>query len=149
MKNNIRIAIRHLVNNKVFSIVTIAGLTLAFVSWLVIMLFVTHELSFDRWHRHPEEVYRVVKDFVNPDGTHIPDATTPPALAPALKRDLPEVAFATRFSPGWGRKYLIQYGEKRFYESDLLRVDSNFFDVLDFSFIMGDKNTVFKDIHSI
>jgi putative ABC transport system permease protein len=73
----------------------------------------------------------------------------PPALAPALKRDLPEVAFATRFFPAWGRKYLIQYGEKRFYESDLLRVDSNFLDVLDFPFIAGNKGTAFKDIHSI
>jgi len=149
MRNYIRIAIRHLGKNKIFAIVTIVGLTIAFVSWQVIMLYVSHEVSFDRWHRHPEEVYRVVKDFVNSDGVRIQDATTPPALAPALKRDLPEVAFATRFFPAWGRKYLIQYGEKRFYESDLLRVDSNFLDVLDFPFIAGNKGTAFKDIHSI
>lgn len=149
MRTFIKIAIRNLRSNKVFATVTIIGLTIAFVSWQVIMLYVSHEISFDRWHRHPEEVYRVVKDFVNPDGCRIPDATTPPALAPALKRDLPEVAFATRFFPAWGRKYLVQYGEKRFYESDLVRVDSNFFDVLDFPFIAGNKGTVFRDIHSI
>jgi putative ABC transport system permease protein len=149
MINYIRIAVRHLGNNKVFAFVTIAGLTIAFICWQISMLYISRELSFDRWHRHPEEVYRVVKDFVNPDGARIPDATTPPALAPALKRDLPEVAFATRFFPAWGRKYLIQYGEKRFYESDLVRVDSNFFDVLDFPFIAGTKGTAFKDIHSI
>lgn len=40
----------------------------------------------------------------NDDGSIIPDATTPPAMAPALWRNLPEVASATRVFPNWGRK---------------------------------------------
>src|SRR5215472_6459811 len=113
------------------------------------MLYVSHEVRFDTWERHSEEVYRVVQDFVNANGERIPDATTPPALAPALGRDLPEVAFATRFFPSWGRRYLIQYGENGFYESSLLRVDSNFFQVFDCPFVLGNKRTALADIHSI
>ena len=41
MRNYIRIAIRHLGKNKIFAIVTIVGLTIAFVSWQVIMLYVS------------------------------------------------------------------------------------------------------------
>jgi putative ABC transport system permease protein len=115
----------------------------------VILLFVENEFSFDRFHHKSEDVYRVVKDFVNEDGTKVPDATTPPALARALREELPEVEQATRLFPNWGRLFLLQYGEKRFYETNLMRVDSNFFNVFDFPFLSGNKQTALKEIHSI
>ena len=149
MRAHLKIAIRNLIKNKTFSVVTIGGLAAAFISFVVILLFVSNELNFDRWHRHPEEVYRVVKDFVNADGSRNPDATTPPALAAALANNLSGVASATRFLPSGGRTYLIQSGEKGFYETSLLRVDSNFFKVLDFPFLRGDPNNPFRGLHSI
>jgi putative ABC transport system permease protein len=149
MRHLIQHAVRHLTRNTTASVMSVIGLTIGFMAFLVIMLYVTHETSFDTWDRHPEEVYRVVKNFVNPNGEQIPDATTPPALAPALRKDLPEVAFATRFLPAWGRKYLIQYGENSFYESSLLRVDSSFFDVFACPFVLGNRETALRDVHSI
>jgi putative ABC transport system permease protein len=83
----------------------------------------------------------VVKDFVNDDGSKIPDATTPPALAPVLQKDIPEVAYTTRIFPNWGRKYLLQSGEVRSYEEKLVRIDSSFFDVFTFPFIAGEKKS--------
>jgi putative ABC transport system permease protein len=115
----------------------------------LILLFVYHELSFDRFHYKPQQVYRVVKDFVNDDGTKIPDATTPPALAPALQKKLPEVAYTTRIFPNWGQRYLLEYEGKRFYETTLMRVDSSFFDVFTFEFVQGNKATAFRQPHSI
>lgn len=149
MINRIKTALRSFGKNRIFSFVTIAGLSIAFVSFLVVLLVVRQELSYDRWHQRPEEVYRVVKDFVNADGGRIPDATTPPALATVLRKDLPEVAHVTRFTAGRGRTYLIQSREKGFYETSVLRVDSQFFKVLDFPFVAGDRNHPFKGIHSI
>lgn len=113
------------------------------------MLYVKNELSFDSYHKDAGRIYRVVKDFMNGDGSKIPDATTPPALAPALRNDMPEVAYATRLFPAWGRKFLIQYGEKSFYETNLIRIDSNFFDVFDFPFLSGNKVNTFKNARSI
>jgi len=76
----------------------------------------------------------------------VSDATTPPALARALREELSEVEKSTRLLPNRGRLYLLQYGEKRFYETNLISVDKNFFEVFDFPFISGDKHTALKEI---
>lgn len=144
-----KIAIRTFWKNKSFSSINITGLSIAMACFTIILLYVNNELSFDRYHKNAADIYRVVKDFVNDDGTRIPDATTPTALAPALRKDLPEVAYATRLLPAWGRKYLIQHGQKHFYETNLIQIDSSFFEVFDFPFVNGNKTNAFKDDQSI
>ncbi len=96
---------------------------------LLIFLFVQDELSYDRFNKDADNIHRIVKDFVNDDGTKIPDATTPPALAPAIQREIPEVASATRIfaNPDWGQNFLFKYDEKKFNEQKIFFVDSNFF----------------------
>src|SRR5215813_523251 len=108
------IAWRNFQQNKVAFLINITGLSAGMTCFIVIFLYVNYERSFDRWRPHAEGIYRVVKDFVNDDGTRIPDATTPPALAAALRSEAPEVESATRFAGG-GRQYLMQYGDKGFY----------------------------------
>ncbi len=56
------------------------------------------------------DTYRVVKDFVSADGSRVPDATTPPALAKAMIAELSGVETVTRFAPNRGRLYLLQQG---------------------------------------
>jgi putative ABC transport system permease protein len=148
-RNYLAIALRSFWKTKVSSLLNIIGLSTGMLCFILIFLFVKNELSYDRYHKHADHIYRVVKDFVNADGSTIPDATTPPALAPALRNNLPEVMSATRLFPNWGRRFLIGQGEKRFYETALLRVDSSFFDVFDFPFVVGDKAHAFKGPLSI
>lgn len=140
---------RRLNRQRLFSFINISGLAISLVCFTVILLFVNHELSYDRFHHQPELIYRVVKDFVNNDGSRVPDATTPSALAHALQKDLPSVAYATRFVPNRERIFLLEYGEKRFYELNLIRVDSNFFNVFDFPFVAGSKQQAFNGGQSI
>src|SRR5580704_4855404 len=109
-KNNFKVAVRNLWKNKSLSLINILGLAAGMACSLLIFLFVTDELSYDRFNSNPERVYRVVKDFVNDDGSRLPDATTPPALAPAMLLNIPEVQYATRIFPSWGNKYLLTYG---------------------------------------
>ena len=149
LKNYLTIAWRNLWKNKGFALINIIGLSTGMACFIVILLFVKNELSFDKYHKNSSHIYRIVKDFINADGTRIPDATTPPALAPALQKDLPGVAYSTRLFPSWGRKYLIENGDKRFYETNLIRIDSSFFGVFDFPFVRGDKATAFKGVLSI
>ena len=147
----IKIVIRNFQKNKVFSLINIVGLALGMSCFTVILLFVENQFSYDKFHHSPENVYRIVKDFVNENDVRVPDATTPPALATALRRDLPEVEYVTRFVPNGngGRRNLFEYGDKRFYEMNLLRVDSNFFRVFDFQFVHGSKDHPFNGIHSV
>jgi putative ABC transport system permease protein len=149
LKNFVIISIRQLLKNKIFSFINILGLTIGLTCFTIIVLHIENEFSYDRFHRNPENLYRVVNDFVNADGTSIPDALTPPALSVAIRATLPEAEQVTRFAPNSGRLYLIEYHDKRFYETKLLRVDPHFFDVFDFAFAAGDKSNALSNIHGI
>ena len=149
LKNYFRVAIRNLLRNKAASLIKVLSLSVGMICFSIISLFVYHELSYDRFHKAPSEVFRIVKDFVNDDGSRVPDATTPPALAPVVQKDMPEIAFTTRIFPNWGRKYLLRYGDTESYEERVLRIDSSFFDVFTFPFIQGEKSRTTFSANSI
>jgi putative ABC transport system permease protein len=149
IKNYFKIAWRSLLKQKGFSSINIFGLATGMACSLLIFLFVKDETSYDRFHNDAGQIYRVVKDFVNDDGSRLPDATTPPALAPAMQKDIPEVATTTRVFPGWGANFLIKYGDKKISEDKLYRVDSSFFDVFTFPFVHGNAKDAFKEVQSI
>jgi putative ABC transport system permease protein len=148
-KNYFKVSVRNLWKNKGFSSINIFGLATGIACSLVIFLFVKDEKSYDHFHKNAGNIYRVVKDFVNDDGSLIPDATTPSPLAPAMQTEMPEVASVTRVRPNWGRSYLIKYGDKKIAEEKLYGVDSSFFDVFTFPFLQGNSGSVFKDVNSI
>ena len=141
LRNYFNVALRNLIRNKSASFIKIISLSVGMICFAIISLFVFHELSYDRFHKDPQQVFRIVKDFVDRDGNRIPDATTPPAFGPAIQKEIPEVAYSTRIFPNWGRKYLIQHNDKRSYEEGVVRIDSSFFEVFTFSFVKGDKKT--------
>src|SRR5215210_7654648 len=147
--NYIKIAFRNLWKNKAFSSINIFGLAIGIACSLLIFLFVKDELSYDRFHKDADNIYRVVKDFVNDDGSLIPDATTPAPLASAMQKEIPEVVSITRVRPNWGRSFLIKYGDKKIPEEKLYGVDSSFFDVFTFPFVSGNAKNAFRDINSI
>ncbi|TDH21253.1 FtsX-like permease family protein [Segetibacter sp. 3557_3] len=149
LQNYIKVALRNLWRNKAFSAINIFGLALGIACSLLIFLFIRDELSYDRFHNDANRVFRVVKDFVNDDGSRLPDATSPAALAPAMQKEMPEVVSVTRIRPNWGTKYLVKYGDQRFSEEKVYRVDSSFFDVFTFPFLQGNKATVFSDVNSV
>lgn len=149
IRNYIKVAFRNLGKNKGFSFINIFGLAIGIACSLIIFLFISDERSYDRFHQDADQIYRVVKDFVNDDGSRIPDATTPAPLAPALQQEAPEVIAATRIRPNWGRSYLIKYGDKKIPEEKLYGVDSSFFDVFTFPFVHGDAKSAFANINSI
>jgi putative ABC transport system permease protein len=148
-RNYFRIALRNLWKNKTLSFINIFGLASGLACSLLIFLFVADETSYDRFHAGSDRVYRVVKDFVNDDGTRLPDATTPPALAPAMQKNIPGIERVTRVFPGWGANFLFNYQDKHIYETQLYRVDSSFFDVFSFPFVKGNQKNVFREINSI
>ena len=149
ISNYFKVALRSLWKNKKFSFINIFGLATGMACSLLIFLFVTHENSYDRFHNHAGNIHRVVKDFVNDDKSRLPDATTPPALAPALQKELPEIAKVTRVFPNWGNNFLIKYGDKKITEEKLYRVDGSFFDVFTFPLVQGDAKKAFDQLNSI
>ncbi|MEJ1237395.1 ABC transporter permease [Chryseolinea sp. T2] len=148
-RNFLITSLRHLSKNKVFSAINILGLTVGLTCFTIIALYVENECSYDRFHDREEDIYRVVTNFINSDGTIIPDATTPSALSTALRNEVTDVESATRLSPAAGRLYLFEYQDKRFYETEVIRIDTSFFKVFSFPFVKGDAKTATADNRSI
>lgn len=59
LKSHFNIALRNLLKYKSYTIINIAGLAIGFACFTLILLFVRHELSYDRHHRHAESIYRI------------------------------------------------------------------------------------------
>lgn len=148
-RNYFKIAFRNLWKNKGLSFINIFGLASGMACSLLIFLFVADEISYDRFNAGADRIYRVVKDFVNDDGSRLPDATTPPAAAPAIQKEIPGIEHVTRVFPAWGDNFLFTYKDKHIYEQNLYRVDSSFFDVFSFPFVKGNAKNAFKNINSI
>src|SRR5215212_1813349 len=88
--NYIKIAWRNLTKNKVFSLINISGLSIGLACCLLIMLFIRHELSYDKFHKHSGQLYRVTSIADAPGGkTDL--AVTPAPWAPLMKKDYPEI----------------------------------------------------------
>ena len=136
--NLLKIAIRNILKEPSYSLINIFGLTIGITCSIFIMLYVTDELSYDHFHDNADNIYRVVSNIQEPDNAFTWAVAQVP-LAPELRNRYPEVENFARVS-GQGRIKLI-YGDKQFYEEDIVMADSTFFDVFTYEFINGDMST--------
>jgi putative ABC transport system permease protein len=138
LRNYLKLSLRNLAKNSVYSAIIISGLTLAFGCCLITMLFVMEETSFDKQSPDSHRIFRVAQNFVNADGTIIPDATTPAAIAPLIAQDIAAVESIVRIYPAWGSRLLVRANDKSFYESRLWSADSSLFSLFSLEVISGD-----------
>ncbi len=149
-KNYFKTALRNIRRDKIFSFINIFELAVGMACSLLIFLFVKDELCYDKFNTDSDDIYRVVKDFVNEDGTVMPDATTPPAVAVAIQREIPDVTATRAFAnPDSGQNFLLKYDNIKFNEQKIFFVDSNFFSVFTLPFLKGNTEHAFKDGNSI
>jgi putative ABC transport system permease protein len=137
---------RKLMRNKTFSFINIAGLAIGIATCLIIMLFVYHELSYDRFNEKADRIVRVALrgSFNN---TIINEANVMAPVAMAMKNDFPEVEQATRIND-FG-KPIMSIGEKTFRDEQFAFVDSNFFSVFTVPLLKGHAHTALLQPNTI
>lgn len=86
-KNYLIVAIRNFWRNKVFSLINIAGLSIGISASLVIFLIVSYDLTFDKFEKDGDRIYRVVSDFVFSGAEFHNSGVTSP-LPGALKKEV-------------------------------------------------------------
>ena len=143
--NYFKIAWRNIVRQRCYSFINITGLAIGMTCCILILLWVQHELSYDKFNVKAKDIYRVVENQYYAGGEIFPVAVTPAALAPALKEKFPEIIRATRFSRRW---WTIKYGEDIFNEAGGL-ADPEIFEIFTIPFIKGDPQTALSDPNSI
>lgn len=145
LKNYIKFAVRFLSRNKLYTIINVSGLTLGMASFLLIINFVQQEMSFDTFHEHADDIYRVNLEAKTETGTRKASAISPP-MGPALADELPEVITAVRFRHA--DNVLVRIGDDQFYQDRVFYVDPSFFDVFSFPLISGETHQVLKKKNS-
>jgi putative ABC transport system permease protein len=144
-KNYLISTLRNMGKNRLHSFINIAGLAIGLACVILILLFVRFELSYDSFNRNKDRIYRVVLDSIHDDGP-FPMAPTMLPLAPALRRDFPEVERAARISER--NSMLVRAGENRYYES-LYFADPEIFSIFDLPLEQGNPASALSEPFSI
>lgn len=140
VKNYIKVALRNLLRNKIISSINIIGLAAGIACCILIIFLIRRELSYDSFHKSPEQIYRVLPDLPNP---RVPSVPFP--LLPALKREYPEIAYGTRL---YTEAAYVKIGQD-VHNIDILYTDPDFFQIFNFPFKTGDVANIFDHPRSV
>ncbi|QOI97683.1 MAG: ABC transporter permease [Flammeovirgaceae bacterium] len=144
-----KIALRNILRNKAYSLITVSGLAVGIACCLLLMLFILDEHRYDKHHQSLDNLYRITSTFQGATGID-KLATASPPIAPTLQHELPEIEVATRVvNPPGVAQYLFQYEDKIFYETNGFLADSTVFSVLTYQFIEGDAATALRDANTM
>lgn len=143
-RNYLKIALRNIKRQKGYSIINIAGLSISMACSFLILLYILNELSFDRYHKNANEIYRVIKD------THSPAnrwwTATPEILVSEIKKDIPEIKNVTRFRM---REEVVKYNDKQFIETNFYFGDPAMLEIFSFPLLSGNPETVLNEPFTI
>lgn len=146
LKNLLKVMLRNLKKYKAFSLINIMGLAIGMACCLLILLFVSDELSFDRHNVLGDRIYRL-NSHSTIGGTTRHFAASPAALAPAIKETIPEVLAYAR---------TVRLGRAQFaYEGnnidipDLYAADEDFFKLFTHEFLAGDPAVALQKPNSL
>ena len=143
-KNYFKVAFRNLRRNKIYSLINIAGLSIGLACAMLILLYVKDEVSFDKFHKNVNNIYRIVSKAKH-NGTEYKDGNTGFLQGPRFAQNVPGIQSFVRIQSGAED---IKKGSD-IQSQDLLYVDSNFFSVFTFPLLNGNAKTCLKEPHSI
>lgn len=145
LKNYFRIAFRNLLRSKTFTLINISGLAVGMASATLILLWVQHETSYDRFHEKGDRLYEAYSnDVINHSIRSL--TNTPEIMAPVLTTDVPEIEAASRVA--FQGYHLLTVGEKILQPKGYI-VDAPFLGMFSFPLEQGNARTALKDPYSV
>lgn len=134
LRNTLALVFRGLVRDLGFSLINIVGLAVGLASCLLILVFVRHELSYDRHYPDADRTVRVAASAIL-GGTESNFAVAPYAAMPAFRDDVSSIEFAVRVQEFDGQ---VVFDDVSLEEEEILIADSSFFSVFPARFMAGD-----------
>ena len=131
----LKLSFRNIRRSLGYSLVNILGLSIGVCSFLILLLYLNYELSYDRWHPHLERVAKVSlrenEDVLN---------STQAPLAALLRDKASVVESATNFSRNEDFETPLSTTEKRIVQKGTIAADSLFFKVFPYEIVAGERN---------
>lgn len=148
---HIKFAVRVFLKDKFFSTLNILGLALGIAVSIILLLILQNDLTYDQHHLNYKRIYRLSGHAIA-TGADFSPARSARELGPILKEEYPEIQEVVRAN-NWDHtlvKYKQPNGEeKAFYEEDIVRTDSTYFNVFTHEFVSGNPKKCLTELHSV
>ncbi len=146
-KNYLKIAVRNLLKNRIYSFINIIGLAIGLATCLLIMVYVLHETSYDQFHTNSDRIFRIVQTMGSEDRKD-EQASSPFPLGPVLEAEFPDyIEASARFynmqEPN--HTFLNREDNISFREENFYFVDSTFFSIFSGELIQGNPDEALKN----
>jgi len=140
-KNFLKVAFRNITRHKIFSTINLLGLAIGLACSILIALFVMDELSYDRFHEHSDDIYRIALEGEF-QGREMDGVTTGSSVGETMVSNIPQVINSVRLFNYFGKSTSVNLGNQTFLEDKLLYTDSTFFEVFSFKLKKGDPQNI-------
>jgi len=142
--NNLKIYLRNIKNHRVFTAINVLGLSIGMACSILLFLWVKDELSFDKFHEHGRNIYRIIEKTQYDSGVSY-SALTPAPIAPLIRSESPEILDSARL---WSENITLSY-EKKSFSLRTGIIDLSFLKIFSFPVIQGEKDIVLSSPSSI
>ncbi|HUW92322.1 MAG TPA: ABC transporter permease [Bacteroidales bacterium] len=137
-----KIALRNILRNRLYSFINIAGLALGITAFMLIMMFVRYERSFDTFHKNSDRIYRLRYERSSSEGESVKFASCCPPAAIRIRELYPEVEAIARL---FRYRATVIFGENKFYEERMYFAEPQIFNLFDIEMVTGDPATGIRD----
>ena len=142
ISTNLKITIRNLLKNKIFSFTNIAGLSAGMTAAVFIFLWVNNEKSFNTYHKNADQIYRITTSMQSGKAEPMVLESSPFPLAGDAMAAIPEVESAIRI---YKSVHVLNVNRRLFEEKQCAFVDKDYFTVFDFEFSEGNPEAFGND----
>jgi putative ABC transport system permease protein len=150
IRNYIKIAWRNLIHQKLYSLINITGLSVGLAVCMLIMLYVAHEHSYDRFHKNADRIF-LLNEHLNMQGQGVNIEYMSYASGPMIEQSIPGVSGFMRTRKPY-KPVIVQKPGKEgamFSEKKMLFADAGFFNFFSFKLVSGNPSTVLKNPFSL
>ncbi len=147
--NYFKIAYRHVVNSKAFSLINVSGLAVCIAAFFLILQYISFEMSYDRFHANSDNIYRIGLERYKNNELQTSSSENFAGLKELIRENFPEIDAVTGFykTPA-NTGVFFRYNGKIFNElGGELNTDSTFFQVFSGMLVKGDAATALGEQH--
>lgn len=144
--NYLKLTIRNLLKQKGYAVISILGLTIGLAAFIIVYLYINHELSYDKNISDNNRIYRI-NEKIDLNGQQDNFAPTSFNVAQAFSDNFPEVEVATKAL--FLSMQTMRLGDKLINFDNFYAADTNFFKIFDYPFIYGSPKKALHDPNSV
>lgn len=142
LKNYLIISFRNLRKHVSYSIINISGLGLGLATFLLLLIWIQHELSYDQFHTNSARLYRASMEY-SFGGQVASTSVSPTALLPTLQKNFAEIENGVRvYNPASYNPFIVKKDELIFQEDHFYFADSSFFEIFSYPLRIGSPKKV-------